>query len=68
MSDDRRIVRITLDVIYKCGPLGFTVTDKLRLLAAVRGGIERAGVAETVLTMNAEAIDDARHKGTGKKP
>jgi hypothetical protein len=55
MSDNQRTVRITLDVAYNCGPLGFTVTDKYRLFAAIRGGIERAGVAKEI-TINAVAV------------
>jgi hypothetical protein len=57
MNNNHRTVRITLDVIYNCGPLGFVVSDKHRLIAAVRGGLDRAGVAVTVLAADAAVID-----------
>jgi hypothetical protein len=62
MNDNHRTVRITLDVVYNCGPLGFAVTDKHRLLAAIRFGIQRAGVAKDVLAMDAVVIDRTADK------
>jgi hypothetical protein len=58
MNNKHCTVRITLDVAYECGPLGFAVTDKHRLLAAIRFGIQRAGVAKDVLAMNAVVVAD----------
>ncbi len=78
MSEHTRTVRLTIDVAYHCGPLGFTGTDKHRLLAAVRGGLDRAGVVNRVLAANAVVIDLERfemcpscgfhHHKTDKEP
>jgi hypothetical protein len=49
MSDNHhRTVRITLDVVYRCGPLGFAASDKHRLITAACAGLSRAGVLEHV--------------------
>jgi hypothetical protein len=62
MNNKHCTVRVTLDVVYSCGPLGFAVTDKHRLLAAIRFGIQRAGVAKDVLAMNAVVIERTADK------